>query len=592
MNKAEKAVTKEQLKDEERALKELKKSYQQARKDVKEQISALNARTDMQNLQSIIYQKKYQEAILEQIDGVLKDLKSGQYKTMQDFFEGSYVNGYVGSMYNLHSQNIPVLVPVDPKKMERAIKTDSKLSKSYYQNRTLPENLTTLKKSIRTEVTRGIASGKTWIEVAYQIAEGMNSPFGKAMNDAMRIIRTEGHRINQEGFLDAGDEAKKRGADIVKQWDATLDGATRPWHREADGQIREWDEDFIVNGEKMKAPSVGGSAYNVINCRCQLLQRARWSLDDAELKALQDRSDFFMKVHGDEPKDFTEFKQKYLQLPKNLDNIKVPPSDYFHDVSSTTAKIKNSMDSGSYKELMDLIQKNPDVAELYDYADNVRSVRYKDGSGCFYNNGDLEYGYPDVENVNKGMNRYSTITHEFGHFFDTLSFDDLTFDEIEGLNKIIKRNTSIQASSSDQFLKAMRADADAVKNNLADVKKYCNEHREVSIGVQDAIDGLGYGRIWWGHGDRYYNRLYNHRIKGQWVDYTKEVKEYYTSIGLDASNQSKVKKIARQYETSSELWANIASAVSCGGEELENMKKYFPEATNAFLEITRKLVKK
>ena len=114
----------------------------------------------------------------------------------------------------------------------------------------------------------------------------------------------------------------------------------------------------------------------------------------------------------------------------------------------------------------------------------------------------------------------------------------------------------------------------------------------MSIGVQDAIDGLGYGRIWWGHGDRYYNRLYNHRIKGQWVDYTKEVKDYYTSIGFDASNQSKVKKIARQYETSSELWANIASAVSCGGEELENMKKYFPEATNAFLEITRKLVKK
>ena len=44
MNKAEKAVTKEQLKDEERALKELKKSYQQARKDVKEQISALKSK--------------------------------------------------------------------------------------------------------------------------------------------------------------------------------------------------------------------------------------------------------------------------------------------------------------------------------------------------------------------------------------------------------------------------------------------------------------------------------------------------------------------------------------------------------------------
>lgn len=80
---------------------------------------------------------------------------------------------------------------------------------------------------------------------------------------AMRIARTEGHRVNQQGFLDAGTEAKKKGADIVKQWDATLDSVTRPWHQEADGQIREWDDFFEVGGEKMKAPSIGGSARNV-----------------------------------------------------------------------------------------------------------------------------------------------------------------------------------------------------------------------------------------------------------------------------------------------------------------------------------------
>jgi hypothetical protein len=324
LNKVQKEITKAQLKEEQRALKELKKSYEQAKHDIELKISALNARNDMQNLQSIIYQKKYQQELLRQIDSVLSDLNKEQYSTITDFMNGSYVNGYIGSMYDLQNQGIPITVPINPKKMKRAVMTNSKLSKSYYQNRVLPENLGKLKRNIRTELTRGIASGKTWLEVAYQVANGMNSPFNRAMKDAMRIVRTEGHRINQEGFLDAGDIAKTKGADIVKQWDSTLDSATRPWHQEADGQIVEWDDYFIVNGEKLKAPSVGGSASNVINCRCQLLQRARWALDEEELKTLEERAQYFGL---DKAKSFEEFKDKYLQLPDSVDTINVDENE-------------------------------------------------------------------------------------------------------------------------------------------------------------------------------------------------------------------------------------------------------------------------
>lgn len=316
MNEREKEVIKIQLSDEEKALRELKLAYEKARKDAKQKLSELNARTDMQNLQSIIHQKKYQEALLKQIDGVLDDLNNNQYKTLDEFLQGSYANGYIGSMYDLEGQGIPMTVPIDPKKVVRAVRTDSKLSARYYQNRILPENLTKLKLSVKVEVTRGIASGKTWLQVAEQIANGMNSPFNKAMSDAMRIVRTEGHRVNQQGFVDAGDVAKSKGADIVKQWDATLDSRTRPWHQEVDGQIREWEDDFLVHGEKMKAPSIGGSASNVINCRCQLLQRARWALDEDELKTLEERAKFYGL---DKTKNFEEYKQKFLQIPETLE---------------------------------------------------------------------------------------------------------------------------------------------------------------------------------------------------------------------------------------------------------------------------------
>lgn len=324
MNKTEKQIAKYQLQQEQKTLRELKQVYAQASKDLQKSINDLNLRTDMQNLQSIIYQVKYQEAMKKQIDDILDKLNKGSYQTINEYLQDAYNNGYIGNMYSLQKQGIPITVPIDQKKVLTALQTDSKLSSKYHSGDILKgrlaEDVKKLKVTIRAELSRGIANGETWQQVAYKIALGMNNPMSKALNMAMRIARTEGHRVNQQGFLDAGTEAKKKGADIVKQWDATLDSVTRPWHQEADGQIREWDDFFEVGGEKMKAPSIGGSARNVCNCRCQLLQRAKWALDESELKTLQDRASFF---ELDKSKDFEDFKKKYLQLPKNADTMKV-----------------------------------------------------------------------------------------------------------------------------------------------------------------------------------------------------------------------------------------------------------------------------
>ena len=50
------------------------------------------------------------------------------------------------------------------------------------------------------------------------------------LNKAIRITVTEGHRVQNEAKIDALHRAKDEGADIVKQWHATLDGKTRPSH--------------------------------------------------------------------------------------------------------------------------------------------------------------------------------------------------------------------------------------------------------------------------------------------------------------------------------------------------------------------------
>ena len=593
MNKVEKEIAKTNLKAEDKTLKELQQIYKKARQDVQDKIAELNARTDMQNLQSIIYQKKYQQAILDQINEALADLSSGQYKTIEQYLSDAYDNGYIGMMYSLQSQGIPMVMPIDDRKVVKALTTDSKLSSSYYKANPLKgrleEDVDLLKTRIRTNLSRGIISGKSWLDVAVDLASGMNNPFDTALKDAMRIVRTEGHRVNQQGFLDAGDEAKSKGADILKQWDATMDGVTRPWHKEADGQIREWDEYFTVMGEKLKAPSVGGSARNVCNCRCQLLQRARWALDEDELKTLEERAKFFGL---DKSESFEDYKQKYLKLPEKADTMELKEA-YFHDVSSTTTKLKKVMSDEDYQEYMKLVQTNPDIAPLYDMGDHLHSVRYESGDGWF-GGSTVVFSYPTESRISDGMSKYQVLAHEYGHFFDTRKYDGLTFNEYQAVGKVIERKRQVgEASASDQFLSAFRKDASSIKANLTDVKAWCGSHHNTSVGVQDAVDGLGLGRIGWGHGDRYYNRFYNDHVKPSngWFDYSKELKQLYTDLGFDASNQAKVKKITRDYETASELWANIASAVTTGGVELESVKKCFPEATEAFLQIIRKVVK-
>ena len=60
--------------------------------------------------------------------------------------------------------------------------------------------------------------------------------------------------LQNQSTADARQKAKGAGAEVVKQWDSTLDNSTRKCHQKLDGQIRELDEPFEVNGHKAQFP--------------------------------------------------------------------------------------------------------------------------------------------------------------------------------------------------------------------------------------------------------------------------------------------------------------------------------------------------
>ena len=317
MNKRQTEVEKKKLTEEEKLLKNLKKQYMKAAEDVAKKIKIQTGKIDIMLedfdnlsdedksvLRSVMYRRNFQEQLQAQINSILDVLNSNQYDTITEYLNACYELGFIGSIYDMHSQGVPLILPIDPSTSAKAVKLDPKLSTKLYGTYTRH-----LKTHIRNEISRGIVTGDSYTNIARNIANRSNQGF----NRAMRIVRTEGHRIHTESAFDAMEKAKDAGADVVKQWNAQLDGKTRKSHRKLDGQIRELDEPFEVDGKKVMMPSKFGRADEDINCRCTIHQRARWRLNESELKTLKKRAEYFKL---DKTKDFDDFKKKFLTATK------------------------------------------------------------------------------------------------------------------------------------------------------------------------------------------------------------------------------------------------------------------------------------
>lgn len=366
MNNRQKLVQKQFLHDEEEIIKRLEKVYGDALaeingkiKNLKFTIGKLEQEYDWLDdsdpkkaqvksmIQSKIYQKKYQEQLQRQIDGILKRMQVCEFTDVSEYLETCYSDGFIGAVFDQHGQGVPFAMPLDQEAMVRVVQLESKISKGLYTK--LGENVTLLKAKITAEVSRGIATGMSYAQVAKQLENQSRIGY----NRAIRIARTEGHRIQCASAMDAMEQAKDRGADIVKQWDATLDGRTRDSHAKLDGEIREVDKRFS-NG-LMYPGDPHGVAAEVVNCRCALLQGARWEIEGGFTKV----NNFTKQLESFEsPKEYDEFKKGFFskenkQYMSYVDQMqkKYGTKDF--------AKVLDAMTDREYNHYSSLLSKNP-----------------------------------------------------------------------------------------------------------------------------------------------------------------------------------------------------------------------------------------
>lgn len=117
-------------------------------------------------------------------------------------------------------------------------------------------------------VTQGIIQG----ESIDQIADRIVTKTGEASySSAVRNARTSMTGAQNAGRIEGLHQAQELGVKVQKQWLATLDSHTRDAHRDLDGQIRDIDEPFEVNGLKIDYPGDPNADPSLsYNCRCSL----------------------------------------------------------------------------------------------------------------------------------------------------------------------------------------------------------------------------------------------------------------------------------------------------------------------------------
>lgn len=304
MNKRQKEVIQANLEAEKDVLKRLERHYRSALADINLKIRLMQS--DELTI-SRMYRIEHQKALRSQVEAIIEKLHSDEYTTISQFLSEAYTDAFVGTVYDMFGQGVPLIMPIDPKEAVKAVQTDSKINRDLYT--ALGVDTGRLKKSISSEITRGLAGGMDFEDIARNISNATKAPLSRAKV----IVATEAHRIQEASTYDAQKKAESKGAKVVRQWSSTMDGDTRRTHRKLDGQIREIGEPFNMDGKIAMYPGDFGDPAEDCNCRCTTLQRATWALGENELEILKQRAEFFGL---DKTEDLAEFKKKYLRISK------------------------------------------------------------------------------------------------------------------------------------------------------------------------------------------------------------------------------------------------------------------------------------
>lgn len=205
---------------------------------------------------------------MAEVQHLLKTHYADLNKVMPEILGDIYKDGYYLTAWAVESESKTLLRYSVASHEQITAMVNNPVSGLTLRDR-LEWNRTNIIYTIQQEVSQGLRNGETYTTMAKRLKKTLEGDATKAM----RIVRTEGHRVQESAKLEAVEHANKKGVIMVKTWNSMEDERVRRGtanHQNLNNKTIEIEKDFEDGLGKGKAPGQLGAAGSDINCRCFL----------------------------------------------------------------------------------------------------------------------------------------------------------------------------------------------------------------------------------------------------------------------------------------------------------------------------------
>ena len=245
--------------------KTLRRAYTSLLQDMNNVIATTYAKLDdddlMGSLQKYHRKDNVEKTLTSLINEFSKVKYKGMYSQLRDQLLFAYQYYYTG-LTEVSGKSY-MLLPLKKEWLTQII--ENELS-GLTLKETLQRDRQNIIYSLKSNLIQGVNRGESYSQMAKRMKEVVNGDYQKAV----RIARTETHRVKEAGTYESALKGEKAGIKQVKTWNSSNDGRTRKEHRRLDGTTLGMDEYFRVGSAKTLKPGDTGRAEHDINCRCFL----------------------------------------------------------------------------------------------------------------------------------------------------------------------------------------------------------------------------------------------------------------------------------------------------------------------------------
>lgn len=243
----------------------LKRAYTSLLGDMNKVISNTYAKLDGNDLIGSLQKYHRKDNVEKTLTSLINEFSKvkyrGMYNQLRDQLLFAYQYYYTG-LTEVSGKSYKLL----PLKKEWLIATIENELSGLTLKQTLQRDRQNIIYSLKSNLIQGVNRGESYSQMAKRMKDVVNGDYQKAV----RIARTETHRVKEAGTYESALKGEKAGIKQVKTWNSSNDSRTRKEHRRLDGTTIGMDEFFRVGTAKTLKPGDTGRAEHDINCRCFL----------------------------------------------------------------------------------------------------------------------------------------------------------------------------------------------------------------------------------------------------------------------------------------------------------------------------------